>query len=426
MRRISAASLILLIISVSSIYLPMGYRKLFIPDTEKTHLLFSPMTKNFVYREQLIGDIPKEVRSKADDHHSEIAYGDQDGNYYGRLDFERMLPFIYSKNMDMLGLLPIEIDGRSFDIEEIKRGRQVMEMTPEKLREHSTRPSVWPLLETDSGQARLVLPDDVFRMTDDRMEFVNADSNQVDRELTEKFTRALLKEGFSFPARSVNSRVTVLKPFDDGVFIVDHDYDVFHVKRVKGEPFVRKTSIDRDIKTRYVLVSENMRKVYHGLLIGQDGRAWLLGFDDYETIPLPLEGYNPDEMDLKILTDPLYVTATWSDETTIHGLAMDRSYRPVASFDHTMSRAADTRAKKIYRALFPFSLDLGHRRRGNMEISFRLGDRTAVVGIVAALTALLTVGSSIRKRRPKPYEIILVALTGLYGLIAVFLVDPER
>ena len=425
MRRLSAASLILLIVIVSAIYLPMGYRRLFIPDIERTHLLFSPVTGKFLYCEQLTGVIPDEVRSKAEDHHSEIAYGDQDGVYYDRLAFERMLPFIYTKNMQLLGLLPVRIEGQTFDSNAIKAARQALEMTPDMFPENSTRPPVWPLLESDSGEARLVFPEDVFRMTDREMEFVNVDTNLVDLDLTEKFTNALKERGFVFPARSVNTRVTILKPFDEGAFIVDHDYNVFHVKRAKGEPKVVKTPIDQGIKTRFIMVSESLRRVYHGILLGEDGRAYLLGYDDYRVIPLPLDGYDPDGMDLKILTDPLHVTATWSDETTIHGLAMDLSYSPIASFSHVMSRASDTEAKRIYRALFPFSIMMDDPRGGKMSLSLEIGNKAAAVGIGLALTALVASAFFAKRRSPRLYEIIVVALCGIYGLIAVAMVDQD-
>ena len=425
MRRLSVVSLTLLVVIVSAIYLPMGYKKLFIPEIEKTHLLFSPVLKKFLYCEQLIGEIPEEVRSKAEDHHSEIAYGDQDGAYYSRLEFERMLPFIYSRNMELLGLFPLEIDGQTFGVNDIKDTRQTLEMTPTMLPENSTRPSLWPLLESDSGEARLVFPDDVFRMTDREMEFVNADNNRVDRDLTEKFTKALVEKGFVFPARSVNTRVTILKPFDDGAFIVDQDYNLFHVKRVKGEPKVVRSPLDRGIKARYLLVSETLRREYHGLLIGEDGNAYLLGYGDYRTIPLPLEGYDPETMDLKILTDPLYVTATWSDETTIYGLAMDRSYRPVSSFSHKMSRATDTKAKRIYRALFPFAIELGDRRGGKMRFSVEIGDRTSALGIALATVVLFIIRFWTKRKPPKLMEIAVVVLSGVYGLIAAILVDPS-
>ncbi len=426
MRRLSAAALVLLVVILSAIYVPEAYRKTCMPEIEKTLLLFSPTAKRFVYRDRLTGAAPEEIMSKAEDHHADIAYRDQDGTYYSRMDFEKMLPFVYAKNMELWGLLPIEIDGRSFGLEGIKAENQVMELTPEMLAENGPKPSLWPLMEAETGQARLVFPEDLFRMTENGMDFVNADENEVDEELSRSFTDALKLRGFSFPARSVNSKVTLLKPFDEGVFIVDRDYKVFHVKRRKNAPEITATPVEQDLKTRYILVSENLRRAYYGLILGEDDRVHLLLCEGYGTVPLNLEGYDPDMMDLKIVTDPLYVTAVWSDRETVHGLAMDRSYNPVARFSRRMSRAERTTARDIYRALFPFVIELEHRGGGNMKLSLTSGGIWSLAGISLAVLALFLISTKGERRRPRPYEIAIVAASGIYGLIAVTLIDSER
>jgi hypothetical protein len=201
---------------------------------------------------------------------------------------------------------------------------------------------VWPLLESDPEQARLVFPEDRFRMTDQAMQFINADFNTLDQDLTEQFTGALTKAGFVFPARSVNGKFTILKPFDEGVFLEDAEYRVFHVQRHRGEPLVTHTGIDPGVKTRCIKISENRRREYYGLLLAADNSLFLLTYDNYRLIQLPLENYDPDCMDFKLLVNPLYRTAVWSDEATIWAMAMENAYRVIDRYTHRMSRAAVT------------------------------------------------------------------------------------
>ncbi len=426
MRRLATVALVLLTVLILAVYLPSAYEKLFSRSIGKTHLLFSPIIKRFIYREQIVGPVPQEVHSKAEDHHSEIAYRDEDGTYYSRHEFEKLLPFIYSKNMEIWGLLPMEIDGRSFDRRAIKAERQVLSLTPEILPEHMSRTPLWPLLESKRGQARLVFPDDLYRMTDDAMEFINADTNQLDPDLTAAFTEALKDKGFVFPARSVNTRVSVLKPFDEGAFMVDHDWVVYHVQRQKGRPVVIRTPIDPRLKTRFISVSENTRKAYYGLILAGDGRIGLLTYDNYRVIPLPVDGYDPDSMDFKLITDPLYVTAIWSDETTIHAVVMNRDYHVISRYSHLMSRGAVTTEKRIYKALFPFSIKIGHRRSGSMEISVELGSAWAIAVLLLCLVVLIGIRAMGRGRRPTVAELVIVACFGIYGLVAIAVADPDR
>lgn len=336
------------------------------------------------------------------------------------------LPFIYYKNMEIWGLLPVHLNGREFDKSTIQKSRQVMELSSRHISDKTPHAGLYPLLESNPGQARLVFPEDRFRMTDTAMVFVNADTNTVDRELTRTFTRALKDQGFVFPARSVNGKFTVLKPFDEGVFLVDSDYRVFHVKRVGQEPRVVRTGIPAALKTRYIDVSENSSQVFYGLLLAGDGTVHLLSYDNYTLVPIPLEHYDSDRMDLKLIFNPLYVTAVYSDAATIRAVAMDKQFQPLASYTHAMSRATPTYAFQIHQFLFPFSLKPGTTETDDyFRFHPALGDLSSLAGLV--LCILIYGGFTFlhRKRRPDAGRLLLVAITGIYGLIAVGLADPD-
>jgi len=58
---------------------------------EKTHLLFSPVTRRFIYVEKIVGPVAPEALRKAKDHHAGIAYRDADGTWYSREEFEKRL-----------------------------------------------------------------------------------------------------------------------------------------------------------------------------------------------------------------------------------------------------------------------------------------------------------------------------------------------
>ena len=137
------------------------------------------------------------------------------------LDFQSALPnpptcsrwlFSYYKNMEILGGLPITLNGQTFDKKTIKAQRRVLEIKTRELADRYPEVPFYPLLESNPGQARLIFPENRFRMTNNAMEFINADANVIDTRLTEMYTHALEKKGFVFPARSVNGKFTVLKP----------------------------------------------------------------------------------------------------------------------------------------------------------------------------------------------------------------------
>jgi len=420
MNRFAFAIYAALIILVSAIYLPMLYDKMFTDPVGKTHLFYSPVSHDFILKEKMVGKVPEAAKGMALDHHSNLAYIKADGTYVPRKAFERHLPFIFYKNMEIWGLLPITLDGRTFNKNTIKAERRVLELKARDLVGRSPGVPFFPLLESNPGQARLVFPEDRFRMTDTAMEFIYADTNTLDTVLTKMYTITLKKKGFKFPARSVNGKFTVLKPFDEGVFIVDHDYRVFHIKRVDDKPFIRQTPISPALKTRAIKVSENKQKKYYGLALAGDGRIFLLGYDNYRLTPIPLTGYDPDRMDLKLIFNPLYCTAVYSDDTTIRAVAMDKNFTPVKTFKHTMSRATVTTAARIRDMLFPFILKIGPTQQSGYVTARVLPGSLGSLTGMGLCTLLFVAGTKIITGAwPRARRIITVALTGLYGLAAM-------
>ena len=141
-------------------------------------------------------------------------------------------------------------------------------------------------------------------------------------------------------------------------------------------------------------------------------------YDNYRLIPLPLEGYDPDRMDFKLIINPLYMTAVWSDEEVVRAVAMDHGCRPVSRYEHRMSRSLVTPEQRVFEAIFPFRAVLEASGGGYPTLSLEPGGKLSLIGLGVCL-ALFLAGTWWRRRRlPKPGWIGLVALTGIYGLIA--------
>jgi hypothetical protein len=257
------------------------------------------------------------------------------------------------------------------------------------------------------------------------MEFLNADFNSVDAALTKKFTRALKEKGFVFPARSVHGKFTVLKPFDEGVFLVDDDYSVFHVKRVNGEPVVVRTPVPQSIKTRSIKISENQRKLYYGLLLDGSGKVYLLAYGDYKLINIPMQDYDADRMDFKVIFNPLYRTAIYSDNDVVRALVMDRNFYPVARYEHRMSRSKKTLAHSVYAILFPFTISFANASGGALRFTAQGGDWRALFGMTGAFLCLAGWSWLRRRRFPRLVEAVLAFVAGIYGLLAIAVVGEE-
>lgn len=112
--------------------LPLLYDTALLKSLDRAHYFYSPVLKKFIYTEQTHASDPQAAQ-KADGHHADIVYKDEDGNYHDRLAFEAALPFIYFRNIEMCGLLPLQLDGNTLQRTDIERARRVLELPARNL-----------------------------------------------------------------------------------------------------------------------------------------------------------------------------------------------------------------------------------------------------------------------------------------------------
>ncbi|WPL17063.1 hypothetical protein Thiowin_02049 [Thiorhodovibrio winogradskyi] len=410
--RIARWSLIALTVVLLAIWLPQVKNLLFEYRFGKTQLFYSPVIEKFIYTE-LVGA------------GHQFVYRDQDGRDYDREAFEQLIPFIYYKNMELWGKLPLELAGQTFDKAAIRAERLVLEFEPRDLPEHSPRIPLFPLLESNPGRSRLRFPEDILR-PGAALTFINSDANRRESELTDSFTRALAKAGFVFPVRATFARVSILKAFDAGHFLIDDQGKLFQLKRVAGAPWVRSVPLSEGFRVRAIKISENQGSDFLGFLLAEDSRLFLLGQGDDPLTPLELPGYDPERMELKLLFNPLYRTAIYSDRQEIHAIAMDRAFKPIARYQRRMAMAAPRLVDTLWDSLTPVNLQWRTPESRYPRLTPQWHGEKAAIGMSMALVLAL---AWLRWRRAPLLgnwaSLILVALTGFLGLIALLLFPPE-
>lgn len=345
--------------------MPTAYNMLFEKEISKTHIFYSPTEEKIIYTEQ-IRNRDLKAEEKSEGHHADIIYKDEDGNYYTRLEFEERLPFIYFRNMEMRGLLPMTIGNKSFNSADIQKERRVLELPARRLEGKSHVDPVYPMLESNPDQVALVLPADRFRMTSSALEWIDSDLNAVDKERTALYTDALVKEGFTFPCQGVWGNFTTFKPYDAGIFMTDAKGKTFHILRYNDMPVVKQVPFPSDIIPQKILISETKDKMLYGLVLDTNNTVHLFHTKDYGLTTLPTPDYKPCMMDVKVLMDPLYITVTYSDPRDIHVIVYDafsmeqsiNKVHEVHRYVHHMSKNEVTASSTMRDMLFPFSISL--------------------------------------------------------------------
>ncbi len=215
--------LVLLGVMVLAMTLPELYRKNFEKRPGKKLIYYSEISKNFMISEDFSDTLTNE---------NHIIYYDQTGKRYTEREYNRQLPFLYTRKLALLGELPDTINGNKFDQQLIKTIKRGMLMPVS-----SFTFQLNPLFESESGKVRPELPDDLFRINHRGIEFLDPETNKILPEKSRSFNKTLKAAGFQSPARNIYGIPSTLKSRDDGYFIIDQRGELFHLKMIKGRPY---------------------------------------------------------------------------------------------------------------------------------------------------------------------------------------------
>lgn len=412
MVRLSRLCLVLLAAACLAVCLPDFYWKVFDRKIKRPFFLYSPEIDRFMYR--------------ISDEFGQVAFRDEDGREYSRIEWETHLPFFYYRDLKKWGKLPENVGGFAMDCDAIRAETQVVGIYPDYL--HDPQIDLYPLFESKSMFSDLEFPDDMFRINS-RMEFVSASTNEVDEEKSAAFTGNLAGAGFRFPAHYIAGNPSTRKPFDEGYFVLDDSGMLFHIKMVEGEPRCIKTGTSPPGGIRYMGVRENARREFHGIVVCGNGDVCFLGYRNYELIKLPVDGYDPDNSSLRIITDPLFRTITcWDLEGgMIRCVATDRNYEVKRQYEFPLERDHLRFAETLSRSIFPFTIETQSPKSNYVLFRFRFSGWACLAGIAASLLIVVIV----RRIRSVPLsrcfdDLLVVAFTGLFGLLAVLIAGRER
>ncbi len=408
--KISRYVFIVLFILAAAVYLPGIYWKVAGKSANSASLYFSPVINEFVgTRSSRTGD---------------SEYFDVQGKTYTLMEYEKLLPFLFYYDLDKWNVLPKEIQGVPIDISYIRRNVQYLMFAPSEL--HTPMIRLFPLFESKSDFTRLTLPEEVFRINE-RMEFINTRSNAINEPLTTAFTEALQAAGFVFPAGIIAGNPTTRKQFDEGYFIVDAAGYVFHVKMVKGQPFCQRTAINPDLGVRHIVISENSRREFYGYLIDKSNNVYLIMYDNYSLTRLPLEHFNPDEMKMRFIADPIFRTISYYNREKVYGVVTDLNYNLTDSCHIDLIPFEKTPAGKIGKSLFPFKIETESNLSDYKCFRLVLNGNLGLISLFTSLLIFFLIRAikGKEKLRDNPLDLLIVALTGIYGLLAVLIIRPE-
>lgn len=343
---------------------------------------------------------------------------DKKGNSYTREEYEATLPLMYTRQLMIDQRMPDTIRGIEADMHIFGKARSFSRIRPVDFQ--APLPELYPLIESESGRANLEFPEDFFRINW-RMEFINANTNEIDEAQSRKYSAPLYHEGFKFPAKLIAGIPSTRKSCDEGYLVVDSEDQLFHVKKVKDVPFIQKVTLPEGLTFKHISCVDFKDKLYYAYLISEDNGIYILTQDDYELVRLPIEDYIAEEHQLKIQGDYFNYNITLVSDSTQKTYATDKDFNILDTYTYSWLPRQERMVGKISASLFPFELSLtsGTSRFISLYPTLPKGFVWIISNFVFVLVQLVLIKKRGRKLSTQLVDIVMVAITGIFGFITV-------
>lgn len=301
--------IIFLALVVAAWLLPALY-ELVVPRTDKTpFVVYSCLDSTFIRFET----VNKGVR-----------YVDFRGQEFTKSEADSLLPLFAFRQLVAEGRLPDSLYGVALTPKLIQQNAFHFKTSPKQLNKPAV--GLYTMLESASGRVDLQLPPDVFRLTKDGLEFIDCETNKVNKAKSLSFSRELTKHGFTFPVQLIWGNGTTRKDYDNGFLLTDSNNRLFQLKMVKGAPWVREirsqTSEVGSQNYIQLFTIEPANRALIGLVATDDHQIYAVRSNG-EMAHIGIDAYDPQSMQITIVGDLFHWTITEYTATDSRYYAVD-------------------------------------------------------------------------------------------------------
>jgi len=403
MEKISRYILVFIAVLTLAIFLPKLYWMAFEKPVWKPFVQYSCINNDFMIQR---------IREKK--------WMDTKGKEYSREEYEQTLPMMFFKQLLASGTMPDSINGTALDMRAISREKSFFRLKASEI--DAPCPDLYPLFESWSGRAKLELPEDFFRITW-RIEFIEASTNKLLEEKSQLFSAALFHNGFSFPAKLISGLPTPRKTCDEGYLIVDSKDQLFHLKMIKGKPFVKKVDIPEGVKFRHISCVDFKNKDFYAYLFSDKNEIYILTQNDYQVIKWLIDGYDLANCDLKIFGDLFNYTVAIEVNDRIKMIALDKQFQVVNTYGEEWPVKEDMLEGRIFASLFPAQLSMTSDNSKFIRFYFSPSNGFNWIFVNLLLMTFHFIWILRRKAKLKNHlaDLVIVVLSGIFGFIAIHL-----
>ena len=206
------------------------------------------------------------------------------GNIYSEAAFDSILPMFYFRQLMSDERFPDTIKGIAVTPKMVQTENFNFRSVPSDINAPSI--GLYPLMES---------------ITSKGIEFIDMASNSVKEDKSLQFTEAMTKKEFRFPATEIVGNPTVKKEYDEGYLLLDADRRLFHLKQVKGRPYVRAITLPEGLTLEHLYLTEFRNKKTLAFMTDVNNAFYVLQSRTYEVVKTGIPVFNPETDALTII-----------------------------------------------------------------------------------------------------------------------------
>ncbi|MBR8534319.1 DUF4857 domain-containing protein [Carboxylicivirga sediminis] len=351
---------------------------------------------------------------------AETVLMDQSSHEYTRAEYDSLLPMLSYRQLLKDGRLPDSLNGKAISGKSIQLEQFYFKYSPRD--KHHKQMDLNPMFESMSGRVQIESPDDLFSIKN-KMVFIDAETNSVLENKSSQFHQAMIKRGYKFPTKMVAGNPSTKKLYDEGWFALDANNQLYHIKMVNGQPFVKDTKAGEKLDIDFVKTIETQNRRMYAFVFDRSGKLYYLSDVSYEPVQLPIDAYNTNTDGLSIMANPFYWNVVVTTPAQRITYALDN--HTLEEVDRLTETRESTTWEKIHPYVFPFYIEM-KSMYSKFVYPRLLGWSVKALVLNAVLAVLLAFLSYRRKQSIKPLQLLLVLCTGLYGLIALWLFNEKQ
>ncbi|QOG12791.1 DUF4857 domain-containing protein [Arcobacter sp. FWKO B] len=290
------------------------YQNKYSTSFTKYYIFYSPTLGEFVYQKNF------------GDHRFE--YASQSGTKFDQKGYESTLPFVYWRDLEIQGLLPLDIDGMIYDKKTIQESRLSFGYEPKYLIKKELE--LYPLINPQTTLGMIRFPSEAIVFSDTKVRIYDSEHDHEEEckeeDLNEELQTLLRAYNVSLPIKQIYGKATNMKPYDLGYFIIDKNDRLFNLHRADYTLHLKELPSSPYMKIAHIEISENRQKLLAGYAIDEKNNFYIIDYETLEFKSVDLEGFDYKTMRLQLYSDPKYYLIRYDDGVSYHARVYDKEF----------------------------------------------------------------------------------------------------